>query len=81
MKNLEYEIEKGFARSLNIENDKLPSDLSPKDTSRALDISEGTLAVWRCTKRYNLPYYKIGSNVRYPLFGLVKFKLDRLQES
>ncbi len=25
----------------------------------------GTLAVWRCTKKYNIPYLKIGREVRY----------------
>jgi hypothetical protein len=25
----------------------------------------GTLAVWRCTGRYRLPYVKIGGRVRY----------------
>jgi Helix-turn-helix domain len=26
-----------------------------------------TLAVWRCTKRYDLPYVKYGRSVRYRL--------------
>ena len=30
-----------------------------------LEITPGTLAVWRCTGRYNLPFIKIGRKVRY----------------
>lgn len=30
-----------------------------------LDVKRGTLQVWRCTKRYPLPYVKVGRLVRY----------------
>ncbi len=30
-----------------------------------LDLSPGTLRVWRSTGRYKLPFLKIGSKVRY----------------
>ena len=30
-----------------------------------LDLSPGTLSVWRSTGRYSLPFLKIGRNVRY----------------
>ena len=30
-----------------------------------LDLQPGTLSVWRCTKRYGVPYLKIGRLVRY----------------
>lgn len=78
--SIKAEIEKGFAHTLNIDVKNLPSDFSTEITSKLLGVKDGTLAVWRCTKRYPLPYYKIGSNVRYPLFGLIKFKLDSLKE-
>lgn len=78
--NVETEIEKSFAHTLKVDVQSLPSDFSTKTTAKLIGVKEGTLAVWRCTKRYNLPYYKIGSNVRYPLFGLLKFKLDNLKE-
>lgn len=29
-----------------------------------------TLAVWRCNKRYQIPYIKIGRNVRYRIGDL-----------
>ena len=39
--------------------------LRPAQTAKMLDVTADTLAVWRCTKRYNLAYIKIGKNVRY----------------
>ena len=39
--------------------------LTPTQMARLLGVSVGTLAVWRCTKRYPLPYVKVGRSVRY----------------
>lgn len=37
-----------------------------KEAAEYLGVSENTLNVWRCTKRFsNLPYIKIGSRVFY----------------
>lgn len=42
-----------------------PDLLTPNQMAQILGVSTGTLAVWRCTKRYALPYIKIGRSVRY----------------
>ena len=39
--------------------------LTPKTVSHILGITVGTLAVWRATNRYDLPYVKSGRLVRY----------------
>jgi excisionase family DNA binding protein len=39
--------------------------LDYEGASRLLDTPVGTLQVWICTKRYSLPYYKIGRKVRF----------------
>lgn len=39
--------------------------LTPKEAADLLKISEQTLAIWRCTKRYDLPYYRVGRRIRY----------------
>ena len=39
--------------------------MSPEEVARCLDVTVETLAVWRCTKRYPLPWYKIGRKVFY----------------
>jgi len=30
-----------------------------------IGVQPHTLSVWACTKRYDLPYVKVGRNVRY----------------
>jgi excisionase family DNA binding protein len=47
--------------------------LSTKEAALALGVTPGTLMVWRCTKRYALPFVKIGSKVRYRAHDLEKF--------
>lgn len=44
-----------------------------KEAARFLDLGPGTLAVWRSTGRYNLPFIKIGRNVRYRVSDLEAF--------
>jgi predicted DNA-binding transcriptional regulator AlpA len=39
--------------------------LSAEETAEFLGTTTGTLAAWRCTKKYDLPYVKIGALVRY----------------
>ena len=39
--------------------------LTRKQTAEFLGVTEGTLAVWACTKRYELAYIKIGRLVKY----------------
>jgi len=42
------------------------SDLLPEgDAAAYIGVKPGTLAVWRSTKRYPLPYVKCGRLVRY----------------
>lgn len=44
--------------------------------ARYLGVRSGTLAVWASTKRYPLPYYRVGRSVRYDIADLDAF-LDR----
>lgn len=54
--------------------------LTPEQAAEFLQISPATLAVWRCTKRYNLPYYKMGDSlVRYKLEDLEEFASGNIQ--
>ena len=39
--------------------------LDDQQAAVTLDVTPGTLSVWRSTGRYNLPFIKVGSNVRY----------------
>ncbi len=47
--------------------------LSRREAAAYLGITERTLAVWACVKRYNLPYVKIGRLVKYRRCDLDSF--------
>lgn len=47
--------------------------LTPAEVAVALGVSSKTLAVWRCTRRYPLPYVKIGAKVMYQVFDVNQF--------
>lgn len=51
--------------------------LTPIEVAAILSVSVGTLNVWRCTRRVELPFIKIGRSVRYPESALQKFIDDR----
>ena len=43
-----------------------PSDLLTREqAAQYLGLKPQTMSVWACTKRYGLPYLKVGSLVRY----------------
>ncbi len=42
-----------------------------------LGVSKGTLQVWRSTGRYNIPYIKVGRNVRYKVSDLMRWLESR----
>jgi len=48
-----------------------------KVAAEILGVTAGTLSVWRCTRRYPLPYTKIGRAVRYRVEDLERFIHDR----
>lgn len=48
-----------------------------KIAAEILGITAGTLSVWRCTRRYALPYLKIGRAVRYRVSDLEAFMESR----
>jgi hypothetical protein len=50
--------------------------LTPKETSIKLSVAEQTLAVWRCTKRVDLPYIKLGKCIRYRKSDIERFLAD-----
>jgi excisionase family DNA binding protein len=55
-------------------NNKL---LTRPEAAQYLGVTEQTLAVWACVKRYNLPYVKVGRLVKYRLTDLDAFLASR----
>lgn len=53
--------------------------LDRKSAAKYLRVSPGTLAVWDCTKRYDLKPIKVGRSVRYRRSDLEKFLEQRLR--
>jgi hypothetical protein len=47
--------------------------VSEKEAAEILGVTAGTLSVWRCTRRYPLPYVKIGRSVKYRMADLERF--------
>ena len=60
----------------NNNNQKL---LNTAEAAAMLGVTENTLAVWRSTKRYQLPYVKVGRLVKYRLSDLEAFIASRMQ--
>ena len=54
-----------------------PKLLTPKQTAEMLGIAVQTLAIWRCTNRYQLPYVKVGRLVRYRAEQVAEFLHER----
>jgi hypothetical protein len=47
--------------------------LTPSQAADLLGVTIGTLAVWRCTSRYPLPFVKIDRCVKYRINDINNF--------
>ena len=54
--------------------------MSRVEAAKYLDLQPQTLAVWASTKRYNLPYIKVGRSVKYSKTALDQFIQANSQE-
>ncbi len=64
------------AVSTILKNQSTDPLFTPKETAEYLGVSQDTLAVWRCTGRYEIPFVKVGRLVKYRKSALDAF-LDR----
>jgi excisionase family DNA binding protein len=55
--------------------------LSRKEAAKYLGLSEQTLAIWKCTKRYDLPFVKIGRLIKYRKADLDAFIFNNLESN
>ena len=54
--------------------------LNTEEASQYLGVTRDTLAVWRTTRRYELPYIKVGRLVKYRLTDLNEWLNNRTKE-
>jgi Helix-turn-helix domain len=47
--------------------------LNTDEAAKFLGKAPATLVIWRSTKRYGLPYIKMGGSVRYAMDDLLAF--------
>ncbi|WP_443698709.1 helix-turn-helix transcriptional regulator [Pseudomonas sp.] len=66
-------IKTEIAVALGYDPTRPPNQIDDKQASAALGVKASTLAVWRSTGRYDLPFLKAGRLVRYRLADLAKF--------
>jgi excisionase family DNA binding protein len=59
-------------------NTFLETMLTPSQVADMLGVSVGTLSVWRTTGRYEVPFIKVGRNVRYKLKDIQAFLAGRV---
>ncbi len=52
--------------------------LSNREAAKYIQITPGTLHVWRCENRYAIPYLRIGTKIRYRRADLDAFLSSRL---
>jgi excisionase family DNA binding protein len=53
--------------------------LNTREAAKVLNITEGTLHVWRCEGRYKIKFIKIGSKIRYRLSDLLDWLESRAE--
>lgn len=66
-----------IAAQLGFDPKKPPVNVDDKQAAIALGVKATTLAVWRSTGRYNLPYLKVGRLVKYRISDLAEFLARR----
>jgi hypothetical protein len=66
-----------IAAQLGYDPKNPPVHVAPTEAACVLTVKETTLAVWRSTGRYNLPFVKVGRLVRYRVNDLAQFLVDR----
>lgn len=74
---IESIIKAEIAAQLGFDPKNPPTQISDKQAAEVLGAKTTTLAVWRSTGRYNLPFVKVGRLVRYRVSDLAAFLARR----
>lgn len=74
---LKAEIAAQIVAQLGFTLQNPPVNVGDKQAAEVLAVKTTTLAVWRSTGRYNLPYLKVGRLVKYRISDLAEFLARR----
>lgn len=74
---LKAEIAAQIAAQLGFDPKSPPVNVGDNQAAVVLDLKPNTLAVWRSTGRYDLPYFKVGRLVKYRISDLAEFLARR----
>ncbi len=74
---LKTEIVAQIVAQLGLDPKSPPVTIADSQAAEVLDMKTNTLAVWRSTGRYNLPYLKVGRLVKYRISDLAEFLARR----
>lgn len=75
--DLKAEIAAQIVAQLGFDPKNPPVNVDDKQAAEVLDVKSTTLAVWRSTGRYRLPYLKVGRLVKYRISDLAEFLARR----
>jgi hypothetical protein len=50
-----------------------PELVTPEEAAKFLGLKVATLATWRCRRRYNLAFVRVGANIMYDMRDLIAF--------
>lgn len=70
-------IKNEIAAQLGFDLKSPPMHVDDKQAAEALGVKPTTLAVWRSTGRYKLPYLKVGRLVKYRISDIAEFLARR----
>jgi phage terminase Nu1 subunit (DNA packaging protein) len=68
-----------IGRTLGYPPEAIPIQIDEKRAAEMLGVKVSTLANWRVTGRYSLPYIKVGRLVRYRVSDLAEWIAKRRQ--
>ena len=74
---LSEQLKREIAAQLGFDPNNPPVSVDDKQAGEALGVKPSSLAVWRSTGRYALPYFKVGRLVRYRVSDLAEFLARR----
>lgn len=72
------DVKRDICVALGLDPERPPLTLTDKQVAEVLGVKTSTLAIWRSTGRYNVPFSKSGRLIRYPLDGIASHYMSHI---